>query len=302
MMRRRRLTAAVTAWVVWRVFGPRLPPRFSGMQVRPSRLPGRTVVTGRHEFLVRQAGPEGSPPLLLLHGWLYDTVATWHRVIPILSRDRRVVAVDLRNHGKTDRIQARFDVEDLADDVAGVLDALDLGAMPVVGYSLGGMTAQALARRHPGRVERLVLAATAAKPVLWPPALLRALTVAARALARIDPLVLPRIAHRYLLSVGAVAPEHSAWLWDTLADRDVDLYYEAAFAIGRFDAREWVGRLEVPTLCIIPTGDQLIPPALQRATAARIPGARVTEIEGARHEAVLTHAEQVAEAIRGFID
>ena len=262
---------------------------------------GRTIVAGTHEFLVREAGPADGPPLVLLHGWVYDSLATWHRLMPLLAASHRVIAVDLRSHGKTDRIRGRFEIEDLADEVARCLDALGLGEVPVVGYSMGGMAAQALARRHPARVPRLVLVATAAKPIRVPRWVVAPVFAAGRTLARIDRTTVPRIAHRYLISTGTIAPEHSRWLWESLMNRDSDLYYEAAFAITRFDAREWVGRLRVPALVIVPTCDQLIPARAQRELAGLLSEAQVTEIDGARHEVVLTHTEEVAAAIRSFV-
>lgn len=292
---------AGSAWLLWRLFGREVGPRIWGPQVRPEAPPGRTVVAGRQEFFVREAGPADGPPLVLLHGWLYDGQATWHRLVPLLARRHRVVVIDLRNHGKSDRVRSRFEIADAADDVARVLDALGLGAVPVVGWSMGGMTAQELALRHPSRVTHLVLGATAADPVGVP----RWATVPAflvgRALGRIDRTLLPRIAHRYLMRRGVFPADHAAWLWQTLLDRDPDLYYEGGFAILRFDATDRVARIAVPTVVIVPTRDQLIPPSRQRDTAARIPGARTVEIPGARHEAVLTHPVAVAEAIAGVL-
>jgi len=289
------------AWALWRLFGPRPAPHFPGVQERPAAPAGRTVVAGRHEFFVREAGPPAAPPVVLIHGWAFDSLAAWHRVIPLLAGRLRVTAIDLRAHGKTDRIRGRFEVEDLADDLEAALDALGLGRVAVVGYSLGGMVAQALARRHPARVERLVLAATAADPLPFPRPAAVGLLLAARALARFDPTGLPRVLHRYLTGSGAIPAEHSAWLWETLLDRDDDLHHEAGFAMARFDSRPWVGRLRLPVLCLIPAGDQLIPPSRQRATAALIPGVRVVEIEGARHEAVFTHPGEVAAAVLSFV-
>jgi 3-oxoadipate enol-lactonase len=287
-------------WALWRLLGPRPTARFPAGRQSPDAPSGRTVAAGGHEFFVREAGPPGAPPVVLIHGWAYGSLATWHRVIPLLAGDLRVIAVDLRAHGKSDRVRERFEVEDLADDVEAVLDALGVGRVAVLGYSMGGMVAQALARRHPARVERLVLGATAARP--WPRrVLVTGLLLAARALARLDPTALPRVLHRYLVGSGVIPPEHSGWLWETLLDRDVDLHHEAGFAIARFDSRTWVGRLAVPTLCLIPTRDQLVPPARQRDTAALIPGAQVTELEGARHEAIFTHAGEIAAAVLAFI-
>lgn len=298
---RRSVTAAVAGFALWRLFGPEIPPRFEGRQERPTRMTGRTVLSGRHEFLVREVGPADAPPLVLLHGWVYDGLATWHRVAPLLAETHRVTIVDLRSHGGSARIRGRFDIEDAADEVAGVLDALGLGAVAVVGYSMGGMVAQALANRFPGRVSRLVLAATAARPVALPRWFTVPAFVVGRAAARFDRLIAPRIAHRYLMASGVIPAHHAAWLWESLLDRDVDLYYEAGFAILRFDASSWVGSIEVPTLSVVPTRDQLIPPARQRSTAQALPDNTLVEIEGGRHETVLTHPDEVAGAIRAFL-
>ena len=113
---------------------------------------------------------------------------------------------------------------------------------------------------------------------------------------------MPRITHAYLLRSGAVPPEHAAWLWETLLSRDEELHHEAGFALARFDSREWVGKLGVPVLCVIPSRDQLIPPSRQRATAGLIPGAHTVEVPGARHEVAFTHPDSVAAAIVGFMD
>lgn len=293
-----RLSAA---WALWRLLGRRPSPRFPGRQERPAAPTGRTVIAGRHEFFVREAGPPGAPPVLLIHGWAFDSLAAWHRIIPLLAEHLRVTALDLRGHGKSDRIRGRCEVEDLADDLAAALDVIGAGRTAVVGYSLGGLVAQALARRHPARVERLALVASAADPSPLPRPALVGLLFGARAFARLDPTGLPRLLHHYLVRTGAIPPEHSSWLWESLVDRDADLHHEAGFAIARFDSRHWAGRLGVPVLCVVPSRDQLIPPARQRATAAMIPGARLVEIEGARHEAVFTHPAAVAAAVLRFV-
>jgi pimeloyl-ACP methyl ester carboxylesterase len=297
-----RIRTAVALWAAWRLFGPEPSPRFVGLQSRPEGNPGRTIMVGRHEFFVRESGPEDAPPVLLLHGWLYDAHATWHRVVPHLAERFRVVSVDLRNHGKSDRIRSRFDVADLAEDVARLLDTMGTGPLPVVGYSLGGMVAQELALTSPGRVTGLVLGATAARPVSLPRWLTVPAFVAGRAASRLDRFLLPRLAHAYLMRTGTVPAEHGAWLWRTLLDRDTNLYYETGFAILRFDARDRVGSIGVPTTMVVTTDDQLIAPRLQRETASLIPDARVVELEGARHEAVLTHADDIAKAILEALD
>lgn len=300
LVKRKMLGSAAAGWLLWRLFGPEVTPRFKGIQRRPADIPGKSVTVGRQEFFVRELGDPDAPPLVLLHGWLYDGLATWHRVAPDLATTHRVLIPDLRNHGKSDRIRIRFDLADVADETARVIDALGATGAPVVGYSMGGMVAQELALRHRGVTDRLILGATAAAPVSWPRWLTVPGMVGGRALSRIDRTLLPRLAYRYLMMTGVFEPEHGQWLWQILLDRDTDLYYESGFAILRFDVTDRMRQLQIPMRCIIPTHDQLIPARLQRETAA-ITGAEVVEIEGARHEAVLTHSAEIAKAIAGFV-
>lgn len=292
---------AAAGWVTWRAFGPEPHPRFVGVQERPVRFPGRSVLVGQNEFFVREAGLPDAPPLVLIHGWVYDSLGTWHALVDRLAAGNRIVAIDHRNHGKSDRIRGRYSIDQAADEVAGVLDAVGLGRVPVVGYSMGGMIAQSLARRHPGRVERMVLAATAAFPMPQQRMLTRAAFAVGRGIGRLSGYEGARVSYEYLMRTGTFERRNARWLWSYLLDRDVNLYYEGGNAIWRFDARTWVGRLDHPALVIIPTRDQLIPPAAQYELASLLRHAEVVEIVGARHEANWTHAPEMAKAIEGFV-
>ncbi len=297
---RRWARAGFAGWLGWRLFGPAFAPRTSGPQTRPEMPPGRTVAVGRHELLVREAGPADAPPVLLIHGWVYGSTGTWHRVIPHLADRFRVVAVDYRNHGKADRIQGRYTIEQVADEVAGAMRVLGLRRATIVGYSMGGMVAQALARRHPALAARLVLAGTGAYPIPIRRTFTRGGFGMARALGRVGSTLGARISYHYLLRVGAVEPQHAAWLWDTLIDRDINLYFAGGAAILNFDSREWIGRVGVPAMVIIPTRDQLVPSFAQYELASLIPEVEVVELVGARHEAALTHGEDIGKAIARF--
>ena len=91
-------------WALWRLLGPRSAPAFGDGQEQPAAPAGRTVRAGGHEFFVREAGPAEGPRVLLLHGWALDSLAAWHRVIPLLDGGFRVVAVDLRGQGGSERL------------------------------------------------------------------------------------------------------------------------------------------------------------------------------------------------------
>lgn len=289
------------AALLWRIFGPRLQPSFRPPQEHPLRVPGRTVFVGDDEFLVREMGPEGGVPILLVHGLAGASLTEWHQVAPKLATDRRVILVDHRGHGLSARGDTRFEVDDDADDFAGVLDEMGIGQVDVVGYSMGGLIAQAFAHRHPGRVRRLVLMATFASHSEGYRWARRVGAVFARGWERLTGVGTPEVRSGYLIAREAVRPEHARWMWRETQRRDVESGAQATFALLRFDSREWVGKLAVDTMVMVPTSDFLVPPSWQYELAGMIPGSKLVEIAGAGHEMVWTHADRVADEIRGFL-
>jgi pimeloyl-ACP methyl ester carboxylesterase len=290
----------VGGWLAWRVFGPETAPRYPPGQVRPLRITGRSVFVGEREFFVREAGPLDAPVLVLIHGWSLDGEMTFHRVIPSLAERFRVIVPDLRNHGRSDWIRAPFSIEDLAADVAGVLDSIGVGRATVVGYSLGGMVAQMLALRHPRFVEKMILAGTAARPIDRYRTIAWFGLRAARALARISRYELSLGTTTVLSRGGGITRRHRRWMFEALMRRDPALFYEAGFAAWRFDSRRELARVSVPTLIIVPTADQVVPARTQREMASLLPAAEIVELRGARHESILSQPEDYVTAISRF--
>lgn len=291
----------LVALIVWRAFAPTISPRFRPPQEHPWRSSGRTVFVGDQEFVVREAGPEGAPTLLLIHGLAGSSLAEWYRVGPALTEKYRVIMVDYRSHGLAPLARDRFEVDDLADDMAGVLDAIGVGRLSVIGYSMGGAIAQAFAHRHPRRVDRLALIATFTHHP-QPHRFLRAAgALLARAWERLTGLGTPEVRSSYLRITGAVEERHARWLWEETHRRDVDAGAQATLALLRFDSRPWIRRVEVETLVVIPTLDVLVPPAWQYELAAGLPDATIVELVGVRHEAPWTHPDLVVDAISSFI-
>ena len=288
-------------WVAWRLFGPDMQPPYDGDQVRPVHVPGRSVFVNEHEIFVRETGPEGAPPLVLIHGWSFDGEMNFFSIIPALAERFRVIIPDHRNHGKSDRIRGSFEIEDLATDIAGLLDELGHGEVDVFGFSMGGMAAQVLAHRHPERIRRLILAGTAAFPIdRRRPAALVGFWFA-RAFARFSKKEAAEFTYRFLRRNRLIDPSYERWMWAALLNRDPSLFYESANAVWRFDSRSWIGEIETPTMVIIPTADQVVPARTQRDLAERVGAERIVEIEGAGHESVLSRPEVYVEAIEGFL-
>lgn len=96
------------------------------------------------------------PPLLILHG-LFGSGMNWRRVARALGKTRRVLSVDLRNHGASPWA-GTMSYDEMAGDVAALIDRLDLVRPAILGHSMGGKVAMTLALTEPARVERLIVA------------------------------------------------------------------------------------------------------------------------------------------------
>jgi pimeloyl-ACP methyl ester carboxylesterase len=117
-------------------------------------------------------GPERGVPLVLLHGGGSTIDSTFGRIIPCLARKRRIIAVEEQAHGRTSDRDALVRFETSADDVAALLDQLDIAQADVFGFSNGASVALEVAIRHPQAVRKLVFASsftkkTGAQPQLW---------------------------------------------------------------------------------------------------------------------------------------
>ncbi len=296
-----RVTKAVlVALGLWRLFGPIVTPRFPSGQEHPWKVQGRTVFVGDLEFLVRQVGDPSKPDLVLIHGLGGASLTEWYEVGPRLTEEFRLTIVENRNHGLSPRVTGRYRVEDTADDVAAVMDEVGVARAHVAGYSMGGTVAQALAHRHPDKVERLALIATFSFHPSWWKWTRMVGVVVLRAWERITGTGTPEVRAGYLLLTGAVSRKHAEFMWDETHRRDPDGGAAASMALLRFDSRPWVSEIDKPTLVVIPSRDQLVPRSWQRDLASRIPDTTIERVEGAFHEVVWTHPELVADQLRAF--
>lgn len=103
-----------------------------------------------------RCGDEAGSPLLLVHGWGADSNG-WCFHLPELTRARRVIAVDLRGHGRSSTPADGYRPRDLATDLAALLDHLDVGPVVAIGHSMGGQVVTALAVEHAAHVRAVVV-------------------------------------------------------------------------------------------------------------------------------------------------
>ncbi|MCU1465420.1 MAG: catD 6, partial [Actinomycetia bacterium] len=226
---------------------------------------------GRGSFHIHVRGSAHGPAVVLLHGLGASAELNWSATMPALHGDLRVAAPDIRGHGET-RASVRFTLEDAADDVVALADALALETFIIVGYSMGGAIAQLVHLRRPERVRGVVLCATSRsfRSALRERAVFVALPPA-RLAARVIPGEVAQAAAR------RVAAHLVDGACDAVIDRnhtfDVGHTFEAAAALGQFDSRDWIARIDVPAAVVVYLRDQLVPTNQQFALARALPHA-----------------------------
>lgn len=224
----------------------------------------RTVELDDHATRVIDR-PGDRDPLVLIHAIGLDR-RMWSSLIDELPTDRRVIAYDVRGQGHASDAPAAESLHDLADDLAALLDQLDVSVAQIAGLSFGGAVAQTFALDHPERVSGLdLIGATTAE----------------------------------------VAPALARWFTaEALAENGWPVRYARDMA-ARAGIADWVATcavpaaadIAVPTRVIAGELDIVAPPETMRALADSIPGATFTVVEAAPHMISL----QAPEALAGIL-
>jgi pimeloyl-ACP methyl ester carboxylesterase len=258
---------------------------------RAIELPGRGTT-----FVREVTGPRRAPTITLLHGLAATGGLNWFAAFGPLGQQFRVVAVDHRGHGRGLRSPAPFSLDDCADDVVAVADQLGIDTFIPVGYSMGGPIAQLVWRRHPGRVDGLVLCATSRDfRGRWHERVQFAglgLVVTSLRLAPVP--AMERLAEQFPEGLADVASRR--WAFDELRYHDLRTVLEAAGTLGGFSSREWIGDIDVPVSVVVTSQDRLVPPRRQVKLASSIPTAVMHVVDGT-HLAAGTDPDQFADAL-----
>jgi 3-oxoadipate enol-lactonase len=241
---------------------------------------------------------DGSGPnVVLLHPVGLD-LTCFDPLVADLGQRFTVLRVDLRGHGRSP-FQAATDLGGYADDVQALLAGMAWPPAAIVGFSFGGMVAQELALRHPGRVRALVIAACASTFA----ADVRPLIAARGAVALQEGMaavVEPTLARWFSPSFrasGGDAPTRAR-----LLANDVHGWAAAWTAMAGLDTAPRLHEIAAPTLCLAAEQDLSAPPPILEAIAARIPGARLEVLPDAPHMLFIEQPAAVAAALSRFLD
>ena len=234
-------------------------------------------------------GPADAPVVVLAHSLGAD-LSMWDPQVPALTERLRVVRYDLRGHGRSPSPDGDSTVDDLADDVVGLLDRLGVQRAHVVGLSIGGMAGLRLAVREPARVSSLAVLCSSAytgNEQFWRDRAAVARSQGTAALA--EPVV-----DRWLTPGHAAAhPDLVARLRAAVAAADDEGYASCCAAIGAMDQRADLAQITAPTLVVSGAQDTALPPEQQRVVADAVPGARLVTLSPAAHVASIEQADLV---------
>jgi pimeloyl-ACP methyl ester carboxylesterase len=221
-------------------------------------------------------------PLLLLHAFPLDA-SMWQPQLPVLMSECRCIAPDLRGFGASP-ITGPYSMDQYADDLAGLLDYLQMERAVVAGLSMGGYIALALWRRHPTRIRALVLADTRAGADTVDGAARRAelITVARQSgTAAVAERQMPGLVGK---TTRALRPEIGEDVRGLILRANVEGVVGALEAMmSRPDSTALLGTIDVPTMIVVGEEDVLTPPAEACLMHDAIAGSRLETIERAGH-------------------
>lgn len=248
----------------------------------------------------------GGEPVVFLASWSLPSDSWAYQMLALSETGFRCVAFDRRGHGRSADPGRGYDFDVLADDLAAVLERLDLRGATLVGFSMGpGEIVRYLTRHGPGRVARIVLVGTTTpmlarspdNPGGIDPALFEAFRerelkrdFPAWIDANMEPFVTPE-----------TSPGARNWVRGMALQASLKALLDCHRAITAADFRAELPAVRVPTLVVHGDRDATSPLDLTaRPTAALIPGARLAVYEGAPHGLFLTHADRLNADLLAF--
>lgn len=298
-----------------------LQPAFAAQAAQPAK-PGSAAVAAHTASTITTAdgvqlyykdwGPKDGPVVTFSHGWPLSSDSWESQMLFLASEGYRVVAHDRRGHGRSSQPWEGNDMDHYADDLAAVIDALDLQDVTLVGFSTGGgEVARYIGRHGTGRVKKAVLVSavppmmlkTADNPGGLPLEVfdgIRKASLEDRAQLYLD------LASGPFYGFNRPGAKVSQGLIDNWRAQGLQAGHKNTYdSIAAFSATDFRGDLkkfDVPTLVIHGDDDQIVPlDSSGKASAALIEGAQLIVYPGAPHGLTDTHKERFNNDLLAFL-
>jgi 3-oxoadipate enol-lactonase len=242
------------------------------------------------------------PLVLCLHG-IGGNRHAWDAQLAALAGEFTVAAWDARGYGDSDDYDGALDFGDFSRDLVRVLDHLRVGAVHLVGQSMGGRIALDFYARHPSRIATLTLVDTSAGSarVASPEEVEKFLRLRKQPLleGRTPRDIAPGIADT-LVGPGT-PPAVRERVIESLAALHVQSYLKTLDTVTRYTSFPDFASIAVPTLVVVGEHDRIATPQYARDMAARIPGARFVELAGGSHVSNMDRAEDFNRELLAFL-
>ncbi len=245
-------------------------------------------------------------PLVLISGIGYP-LWQWHKMVPFLAKHFKVIAFDNRGVGQSGKPEGPYTAQILAADTVGLLDALHIEKAIIMGHSMGGFIAQALALDFPNRAGKLILCSTnfgGPHHVPVTPEAMKVLTdVSADAVTRFKNGLVVSTAPGWAENNPAMIQEWIEW---RAANPIEPAAYQSQLAIGigllseAASFEDKLPRLNIPTLILFGEHDKVVPPQNAALLARQISHSKVVILPNAGHFFPIEVPEAAAQAVIEF--
>ncbi|TVR06095.1 MAG: 3-oxoadipate enol-lactonase [Salinarimonadaceae bacterium] len=248
------------------------------------------------DFEVVVEGPPNAPALLLSNS-LSSNLHMWDAQASAFAQRFRVVRYDQRGHGRTAAPEGPYSIARLAQDAVEILDALGIARAHFCGISMGGMTGMRLLTHHRSRIDRTVLANTAAH--MGPPDLWNARIAAARK-GGMEAVADATVARWFTQSFRERAPDRVERVRAMILATPVAGYAACCGAIRDMDQRHAIRAIDAPVLVILGAHDPATTPVAGEAIHAAIRGSSIVSLDAA-HLSNIEKPEAFNEAVLDFL-
>jgi pimeloyl-ACP methyl ester carboxylesterase len=264
---------------------------------------GRVVDLPGGDLQVREDGPAGGSAVVLLHGFACS-LDWWDDMVPPLARDHRVIRFDLLGHGGSEKPKKGYGMESQARLVAAALDRLGVRRAVVVGHSMGGSVATALAELRPRLVKSLVIVdspSRAGDGKLPFTARLGFVPVLGQAIRRVVPDSMVRNGLESAFADGFKVPDRFVEDFRDMTYTSYDDSHRASDDYGEEQGlADRLAEASVPLLVIFGSDDDIVDPGSAQGFRT-VPGARIVTIDGAGHSPHVERPQATARLIGNFL-